>query len=71
MDHELVSFGTSTRFDSDGVEIAEQCTLRFIAPSRLSVLLTDAGYENVQWFGNWDGSPFETASSPEIIVVAA
>lgn len=71
VDHELATFGTSTRFDSDGAEIIEQCTLRFITPSRLSELLTEAGYENVQWFGNWDGSPFESASSPEIIVVAA
>ncbi|MHA7173826.1 class I SAM-dependent methyltransferase [Arthrobacter monumenti] len=71
VDSELVTFGTSTRFDSDGAEIAEQCTLRFIAPSRLSGLLTEAGYDNVQWYGNWDGAPFEPASSPEIIVVAA
>lgn len=67
---EQVTFGTSTRFASDGTVIVEHCTLRFIPPSRLAELLTEAGYDDVAWFGNWDGSPFDQDSSPEIIVVA-
>jgi SAM-dependent methyltransferase len=43
--------------------------LRFIDPTTLAALLSDADLTIEQQFGNWDGSPF-TPASPEIITIA-
>ena len=65
---DLVSFRTTYRFaDRDLVSASR---LRF--PSRPAVerALRDTGFDDLTWFGDWDGSPW-TDASPEIIVAAA
>lgn len=67
---ELVTFESWTRFESDGVELTDTSTLRFVQPERLRELLEAAGYPDLTWHGAWDGSPFDAATSKEIIVIA-
>lgn len=70
VDDDLVDFGCTTRFLSDGVELSERCTLRFLPSDRLSELLALAGFGRIEWFGDWNGSTFNQATSQEIIVIA-
>lgn len=70
VDNELVDFGCRTKFDSDGAEIVEHVTLRFISAARLAELLEEAGFARVDWVGDWDGSPYLADSSKEMIVLA-
>lgn len=51
-------------------EIVTHGTLRFIDPERMRSLLAEAGFRIDGWFGDWDRSDV-TATSPEIIVIAA
>jgi SAM-dependent methyltransferase len=68
---ELVTFEGWTRFQADGTELTDASTLRFVDPERLRALLAEAGYGSVDLRGDWDGSPFDPATSREIIVIAA
>lgn len=68
---ELVTFEGWTRFQSDGTEVTETSTLRFLPPDRLRQLLGEAGYGPIEWYGDWNGSSFEPTTSREIIVVAS
>lgn len=67
---ELVTFEGWTRFEDDGTELTDISTLRFVSPDRLRDLLDEAGYAAAEWWGGWDGSPFDASSSSEIIVEA-
>lgn len=71
VDGELVTFEDITRFLSDGAEIASTSTLRFAPASRLAELLAETGYDDVRWYGDWEGGAFDEESSREIIVGAA
>ncbi|TDR79659.1 class I SAM-dependent methyltransferase [Paludibacterium purpuratum] len=44
--------------------------LRFMTRQRLAEHLHIAGFEQVDWYGDWDGAPFDPAQSREIIVSA-
>ncbi len=67
---ELVTFEGWTRFERDGTELTDTSTLRFISAGRLGELLHEAGYGSLEWHGDRDGSTFEPATSPEMIVFA-
>jgi len=64
----LVTFDTRVRFPDGAVSVSPS-TLRFVARDELAGHLSDAGFTDVEWYGDWDGSPIKP-DSPEIIVVA-
>jgi SAM-dependent methyltransferase len=64
----LVSFETHFLLD-DGDRIVTQDTLRFSDQREVAATLAEAGFESVDWIGDWDGSPFVPASK-EIIAIA-
>lgn len=65
---ELVTYETHFVFPN-GDHVTAADTLRFVGRDHLAELLTDSGFSQVIWYGDWDGSPF-TPASPEIIAVA-
>lgn len=68
-DSAFVTFETHFRFAPDDIVVATT-TLRFMSPDELAAFLAEAGFTDIAWFGDWDRSAL-SASSPEIIVVAA
>jgi ubiquinone/menaquinone biosynthesis C-methylase UbiE len=64
----LVTFNTHIHFANEEVVIVPS-TLRFMNQAELVKHLQQAGFTQMQWFGNWDSSPLQS-DSPEIIVVA-
>lgn len=68
--NELVIFEDVTRFESDGAQFTCRSTLRFASADHLAGLLNEAGYVDVEWFGDWNGGRFDAGSSKEIIVSA-
>jgi ubiquinone/menaquinone biosynthesis C-methylase UbiE len=73
--HELVSvrpqFVTfDTRFQVGGEELINRSTLRFLAHAQIAQRLREAGFSEVEWYGGWNGEPYDEETSPEIIVVA-
>jgi ubiquinone/menaquinone biosynthesis C-methylase UbiE len=67
---DLVELTSTARFPDSGETILTKSMLRFIDPEHLRALLESGGFRIEGWFGNWDRTPV-TASSPEVIVVAA
>ena len=75
LDGELVTYETWFRFAGADDEAGDRTvvvpdTLRFMDQAELSAFLADAGLTEVTWYGDWDGSPYGSAS-PEIIAVAS
>lgn len=68
VDGELVTYEIRFRFGPDDLVLSHD-TLRFIGRERLGVLLAEAGFADIAWYGDWDASPV-TPTSPELIVVA-
>lgn len=68
-DSTFVTFETHFRFAPDDIVVATT-TLRFMSRDELAAFLAEAGFTDIAWFGDWDRSAL-SASSPEIIVVAA
>lgn len=66
---EIVRFDTHYHL-ADGDRIS-QSTLRFLPHHRLRVFLEEAGFVVQSVFGDWDKTPFDSATSREIIVVAS
>lgn len=66
---EIVTYETHFQFPNDDLVVVAD-TLRFVTHAGLGTLLSEAGFTEVSWFGDWQGSPF-TDLSPEIIVVAS
>lgn len=64
----FVTFLTCFRFP-DGARHTAASTLRLVDQPRLAGFLSDAGFTDVEWFGNWDRSPL-TPESPEFVMVA-
>jgi SAM-dependent methyltransferase len=64
----LVTFDSVNRFE-DGTTLVSPSTLRFLAPAEIATMLEAAGFDAVEWFGDWTGAPF-TSASPEIIAIA-
>jgi SAM-dependent methyltransferase len=46
-------------------------TLRFLSRSRIEELLVESGLSVTDLYGDWDTSPFDEASSPEMIFVTS
>lgn len=64
----LVTFETHFHFGPDDSALATT-TLRFMDQAEVAAFLAEAGFGAVEWYGNWDGSPFGE-KSPEILAVA-
>jgi SAM-dependent methyltransferase len=64
----LVAFESRHHFE-DGSQLISRSTLRFSPRETLGAWLEAAGFGAVDWFGDWDRSPFRP-DSREIIVVA-
>lgn len=64
----FVTFETHFRFAPDDVVVAPT-TLRFMGRDELARFLTEAGFSDITWHGDWDRAPI-SASSPEIIAIA-
>lgn len=65
---DLVSFShTFTSPDWDQPQVSRS-TLRFLDIDSLSAFLSEAGFQIVEQFGDWERQPF-TATSPEIITI--
>ncbi|HEX6844485.1 MAG TPA: methyltransferase domain-containing protein [Actinomycetota bacterium] len=65
---DLVTFLTHHRFP-DGEVFASPSTLRFWSRREVADHLADAGFTEVSWYGDFDGSAC-TPTSPEVIAVA-
>jgi ubiquinone/menaquinone biosynthesis C-methylase UbiE len=65
---QLVTF--DARFRVDGGELVSRSTLRFMSRADIADRLEAAGFADVEWYGGWDGEPFDDETSPEIIAVA-
>ncbi|MCQ1951524.1 class I SAM-dependent methyltransferase [Arthrobacter sp. zg-Y859] len=66
----LVTFEDRTLFRSDGERFVSRSILKFVRAEVLKDLLERAGFNSVDWYGDWEGGPFMEASSREIIVAA-
>jgi SAM-dependent methyltransferase len=64
-----VDFESYHRF-GDTEPVVNRGELRFMAQPDVARRLTDAGFSDAEWYGDWDGAPWEE-HSPEIIVVAS
>ena len=69
-DGPLVTFEDRTRFLADGAAFASRSTLKFVPAELLARLLENAGFSDVDWYGDWNGGPFVEATSREIIIAA-
>lgn len=63
-----VTFETHFRFAPDDVAVTLN-TLRFMSFEEMAELVAKAGFTEIEWLGDWDGSPFRP-DSREIIAVA-
>jgi ubiquinone/menaquinone biosynthesis C-methylase UbiE len=64
----FVTYKTHYRFGPDDVAVGRD-TLRFMSKEQLAAFLTEAGFTEVTWFGDWDRAPL-TQRSPEFVVIA-
>jgi SAM-dependent methyltransferase len=64
----FVTYETHYRFGPDDVSVGRD-TLRFMSRDAPATFLSEAGFTNVEWFGDWHRSPL-AARSPEFVVVA-
>lgn len=69
VDDERVTFESVFDFTGTDKRVTSRSTLRFPSRDTIAVLLADAGFADVTWLGDWDGSAF-AADSREIIVIA-
>lgn len=68
VDGELVTFETVFQFAGNDIVRVDN-TLRFMWAARVADLLDYAGFYDVTWYGDWDGSNMRPGC-PEIIVIA-
>ena len=66
---QLVEFESHNHFRDSEEWITFQSRLRFMPRDELARHLAAAGFTEVDWRGDWRGSPFDD-SKPEIIVIA-
>lgn len=69
VDGQLVRYETHFRFGEEEAAVVAPSALRFTAQEQLASALAQAGFLDVQWYGDWDRSPV-MPDSPEIIVDA-
>jgi len=67
-DIEFISFQTSYRFPYSALTTSS--TLRFASREHVEALIARSGLVVRDVFGDWDASPFDAASSREIIFIA-
>ena len=65
---QFIRFSTDYRFDD--TTLTSDSRLRFLAPDQIIERLQQAGLHCEQVYGDWDCSPFNPASSDEMIFVA-
>ncbi|HEM7852033.1 class I SAM-dependent methyltransferase [Burkholderia multivorans] len=65
----IVSFDTHYRFVRDDTRVTHASRLRFIAQRELQERVAAAGFSAVDWYGDWQGAPFDDATSAEIIAI--
>ncbi len=68
-DSQLVTYETHFCFAEDDIVVTSD-TIRFLPIDELAGFLANAGFTNIEWYGNWDKSALEP-SSPEIIIIAS
>ena len=64
----FVAFLTCFRFPNNA-RYTSTSSLRLMNQPELAGFLGAAGFDDVEWYGNWDGSPLQP-DSPEFVVVA-
>jgi ubiquinone/menaquinone biosynthesis C-methylase UbiE len=65
----LVELETHYVFGRDNTQQISKSQLRFMHREELASAISKAGFHDVEWFGDWDGAPFQEASSREIIAI--
>jgi ubiquinone/menaquinone biosynthesis C-methylase UbiE len=65
----LVELETHYVFELDNAHLTNTSRLRFTSYEDLADAIATAGFREVDWFGDWDGSPFRDATSEEIIAI--
>ncbi|AYQ42731.1 SAM-dependent methyltransferase [Burkholderia aenigmatica] len=68
-DGAIVTFDTHYRFGRDDTLLTNSSRLRFIAQPDLHARVTAAGFASVDWFGDWQRTPFDETTSAEIIAI--
>jgi SAM-dependent methyltransferase len=68
VEDELVTYETHFRFGPGDV-VVDESQLRFMPQATLARLLTEAGFGQATWYGDWDRAPVGPESR-ELIVVA-
>lgn len=53
--------------DGDVAHFSEQ--VRLYKPQEIDTMLRSAGLEPVEWFGNYEGEPFDPATSPRMLIL--
>ncbi|MGI4856804.1 MAG: class I SAM-dependent methyltransferase [Janthinobacterium lividum] len=66
---QIVEFETHYTFRQGNTRQSSKSRLRFMPREALAEAVSKAGFRDVQWFGDWEGGPFEEESSAEIIAV--
>ncbi|ACR30620.1 class I SAM-dependent methyltransferase [Burkholderia glumae] len=65
----LVAFETHYVFERDSTHLINKSRLRFSSREDLADAIATAGFRAVEWFGDWDGAPFQATTSREIIAI--
>ncbi|WP_175965771.1 class I SAM-dependent methyltransferase [Burkholderia sp. BCC0322] len=69
VDRAIVTFDTHYRFRRDDTLLTNTSRLRFIAQPELQARIVAAGFSSADWFGDWQRTPFDAATSAEIIAI--
>ena len=65
---QLVTYDTRYRLGEE--DLVGRDTLRFMSRAEIAGRLEAAGFSEVEWYGWWDGAPFDEKTSPEMIAIA-
>lgn len=65
----LVEFETHYVFRRDNMGLLSRSRLRFMSAGELAIELNASGFGDIEWFGDWTGTPFHETSSSEIIAI--
>ncbi|MGS0891910.1 class I SAM-dependent methyltransferase [Burkholderia stagnalis] len=69
VDGPIMSFDTHYRFQQDGAVLKSTSRLRFVTRAELQSRVSAAGFSAADWCGDWQGVPFDDATSAEIIAI--
>ncbi|CAG9254926.1 Class I SAM-dependent methyltransferase [Paraburkholderia unamae] len=65
----LVELETHYVFEHGITHLINKSRLRFTPHEDLADAIATAGFREIEWFGDWDGRPFQEATSSEIIAI--